>query len=169
MANIDVGDYDIANEGASNSGYTYITPANPANASGTIDTIKFKLAAEVSDKSIIIAIFEKVNGSTFTARDQETVTGISGSANDIITLTAPTDFTALNIVTGDYIGFYHSEGAPPARKSPNGEQYGIWYSASEETECTDKEFSFLATYDVSMYGETVEEAVTFIPQVIMIT
>lgn len=154
-ADIDVGVWDITNDEGAGNGYTYIVDGNPANDSGTIDTIKFKLGANVSSKTITVIIMEKVDTNDFTARDYETITGITGNSGDTITLSAPGDFTALNIVSGDYIGMWITDCTVARHNTPS---YGWWYLGSDEKECTSTTFSYSAASDLSMYGETVEAA-----------
>jgi len=103
MAAIDIGSEAENRSSTSTAGKTFICLDNPANESGTIDTIEIWIQTTSSDCEV--AIFSGSGGAgVYTARDSATLGAII--AGEKRTFTG----LSLNVVAGDYLGFYMSDG-----------------------------------------------------------
>lgn len=92
----------------SGSDRTRVDANNAANGTGTIDTVQVWAATEMT--GIEFAAFEKVGGDKFTTRGNTNGSNLTAPAGSCTTFTAPGDFTAFAIETGDFIGAYWTGG-----------------------------------------------------------
>jgi len=144
-ADIDVGSPAIDRDLTTGDGYTNILKANPVNATGTINHIEVYMA-DTAQHDITIASFEEVSANTFTARDNS---GVITTVPGLNTFNAPGDFTAFDISTGDYIGFY-CVGGCYVDKTNSGD--GAWYDFGDKTSCENEGFTWVADRTISLYA-----------------
>lgn len=137
MADIDVGAAAIHRGELPGANTTLILKENPANADGEITLVAIYVEYYLVDP--IVAIFEKVNGNTFTARSHQAIATLEDGYHEIA--------VSLQIKEGDYIG-YIADGW--VSQDAFGE--GLWYLAGDQTECVDAEFTFFADKTLSIYG-----------------
>lgn len=141
MAEIDIGVLVAEAQGqgwAATS--TRINEANPANLSGKITEVKIWALSEIAD--FVVAVFEKVNGDTFTARASQALGTIT--PGELITKEVD-----LEVEAGDYIGCYGSGGSMDGKAAGG---VGMWYKVGDQTGCSATEFTHAADFDISLYG-----------------
>jgi hypothetical protein len=90
------------------AGKTVIDLNNAAGASGTLDTLEIWAYTNISNCRI--GVFYLVSGTTYKCRSSTPNLG-TVTAGAKRTFTAPDDFTALSVETGDFIGVYGTAGA----------------------------------------------------------
>jgi len=97
---IDVGHTTTVGAGFSTA--TFVNQQNPANATGTIDTVKIYCERDMSD--VEVASFFVVSGDNLSTRDTYSI--------GVVTFGAERTFTglAIDFETNDYIGGYWSDG-----------------------------------------------------------
>jgi len=109
MALIDVGEGCIDRSATRSPAPTYVAMGNPANATGTIDTVSvwantnmggIEYASFVDEGSNVLSTNGDTNGSNLTA-----------TAGECTEHTSPGHFSAFNINSGEYIGVYWASGA----------------------------------------------------------
>lgn len=153
MAEIDIG---MSAESARGSGvvldfygtrYTYINEGNPANDSGTIDTVEIWMA--VAGTGVKVAPFEEVDTDTFTTRDEHTLGNVASGSKQ--TFSGIENF---NVATGDYLGIAGDSGTLDADLSGGA---GMWRATGSYIPCTSQSFTALSGYELSLCGtgETV--------------
>lgn len=104
---IDVGPTCSDRASGSNwSNKTLIMFANPANANGTIDSVCF--ATESENTGIEFGAFTDNGSLSFTCQSGHHCSGADLTANGVTDFSAPGDFTAFSIDSGEYIGVYGS-------------------------------------------------------------
>ncbi|MDD5081773.1 MAG: hypothetical protein PHU08_00225 [Dehalococcoidales bacterium] len=114
------------------STYTLISIENPANATGTIDTVEVFAAVNVSNGEV--AIFYVVSGNNLSTRDTHTIGNFSAGSK--VTVSGISDF---NVTSGDYIGIHGTAGSIERDSSGS----GYWRYSGDSIPCTD------LTHDVS--------------------
>lgn len=141
---IDIGAAAI-NRGATAGYYTLIATENPANDTGTIDSVGIYAYNNLSNCEV--ATFEEVDTNTFTTRDSETLGTVTAPTDD-----TPQTFSGLDmdVTAGDYLGMYYSSGEMEIDTSGS----GIWLvlDRADYIPCTSQEFYFLAGRTLSLYG-----------------
>jgi len=134
---IDVGGDLGVRAGGSYTNETTIVLDNPANASGTIDTINFQVREDVTN--IRFGIFYLVSGTDYKCR--------SSTPDQGAFLAGVRQITGLSlaIVTGDFIGTYttYSSGVNPIERDGTGFA-GTMYSSGEHIDVDDQ-----ATYGLN--------------------
>ncbi|MBA7584131.1 hypothetical protein ES708_26084 [subsurface metagenome] len=128
-------------------GWTIIMKGNPANASGTIDTVEIWANKELVGCKV--GIFYTTDGGTLKCRSSATLgTVVSGSKQTFNGLSLPVE-------TRDYIGMYYSAGS--MERSASGG--GYWRVAGDYCDVGDEiDYTYTADTDLSLYG-TGKEAV----------
>lgn len=121
---------------------TMITKTNPANATGIITSIEVWCDGIIEDFEV--AIFYKTNGNVFTTRDNHYIGHVDAGSKQ----TFPVN---LNVVEGDYIGFYGSEGTIEMDSTGG---LGYWFKPGDNIPCTGVTFTLSGntTYMHSVYG-----------------
>ncbi len=109
---------------ASSANYCYVYD-EAASEAGNITTIEV-YCANAGGGTIDIGVFSK-DGSSFT--DEHYAEGLTLELG-LNTYTAPTDFTALPIIIGEYIGFY-ANGSGTLDRDASAE-HGYWYLANDD-------------------------------------
>ena len=145
---IDVGADPIDRLAAATLGYTRVDKNNPANASGTLHTVK--VWAKMSITGLRVGTFYPTNDNTLKCRDSELI----GYVQNLAVRT----FTGLSIavVEGDYIGCYFATGTMEADAFGFA---GFWLVNGEYIDPGDEtEYDFYAGYAISLYGIGVESA-----------
>ncbi len=142
-ADIDVGADPIDRTTAAGSGFTRISKDNPANASGTLHTVKV-WAEEQDIIGLIVGTFYLTNGNTLKCRDSELVGDVVAGAERTFT------GLSINVQEGDYIGCYFTEGFIEYDTSGFA---GVWYISGEYIDPGDEEtYGFLDGDAFSLYG-----------------
>ena len=129
---------------------TCVAKANPANATGLITQVQI-----FSDSEL-----EGIEVASFSASGNDLTTRASVSLHDsdvgLTTYTAPTDFTAFEIQTGDYIGIHFSSGQISIDDTGVGGGSGVWFKAGDQIPCTSEGFSLATNYELSLYATGVQ-------------
>jgi len=134
---IDVGSSPIDRATYWGNNYTIILKENPANDSGKITQVEIFTNGVAT---VIAALFEKVNGDTFTARDSESLGSCPAGYSSHV--------TDLDVVAGDYIGFYILGSG--MKRDDFGD--GMWYLTGDHTSCVSQVFSSGSNRTFSTYG-----------------
>lgn len=155
---IDVGSACVVGDNGQSDGYTRIDKNNPANATGTIDSIciyaqnsmsGIEYAAFTDEGSNIFSTNGDTNGSALTATGgQQTYHTAAGN-----------DFTAFAIATGEYLGHYFTVG----RLEMDVSGIGQWYVVGDDIPASSVTFTFVATRSLSVYGTGTESGGAIAP------
>lgn len=122
--------------------YTLVGKENPANATGTIDTVEIWMDYA---GTVEAATFEEVSANTLTSRDTESLGLLTaGSKQTISSLT-------IDIVTGDYIG---CNGSGNIERDNSGT--GYWWYVGDAIPCTSQAFTSSILRTISIYGTGTE-------------
>jgi len=140
MSSIDVGPGAVDRASTISGGNTIIDLANPANASGTLDS--FEIWASSNLSSVKMGTFSG-SGSSYDDRDYESIGSVTSGSKQT--------FTGKNcdVVTGDYLGSYHSSGN--LRRATSGGS-GIYYKAADTFGGGANNYSALANNVISIYA-----------------
>lgn len=141
MAAIDIGSPAILRATDTVAGKTYILQENPANLSGTIDTIQ--VYAHLNCNGFEAATFYNISGTNFSTRDSEYIGAVTAGSTQT--------FSGLNmdVVAGDYIGFYcGSEG--DVYRTDSG--VGWWDDAGDQIPASNHTFFGCGNRTLSLYG-----------------
>ena len=159
MAEITVGGA-VLNRGLSKGAtITYATREEPATGTGTITTIE--IWAQQNMTGVIVAIFTEGEPEFLTARDHVHLGNVSVGEHSVsngnaITQDEDTNPISLDVVAGDFIGFYAETG----NIESDGSGYaGTLLESGNHTECVDREFNDQAGDGMSLrgIGTTAEE------------
>ena len=123
--------------------YTLIALDNPANGTGTIDTIE--IWAETQMEGTKAGTFNG-SGTDYTSRDVEVIGTVFVPSNQ-----TPQSFTGLDcdVTSGDYIGCYNISGY--IEKGSNG-LVGVYYKSGDQFGAGEQPYSLLADDIMSLYG-----------------
>ena len=138
---IDIGDTAINRADSWESGYTYVSKANPANANGTLTNLEIWAASNIT--GLIVATFS-ASGDVLTPRDQETIGSVTAGSKQTFTIN-------LNVQTGDYIGIYFASGS-----IEEGSGAGLWWKSGDQTNSGAQTFTLTADGTQSVYGTSQE-------------
>jgi len=145
---IDVGADPIERAISLEAGYTIIAKDNPANASGTLHTVKIWAVIDLS--GLIIGTFYPINGNTLKCRDSVFIGDVKSGAERTFT-----EF-AIPIEAGDYIGCFYSNGNISFDFTGFA---GLWSILGEHIGRGDEAtYDFFNGYAVSLYGIGIESA-----------
>lgn len=98
------------NDAGSSIWATNINYGCGASNDGDIHTITLMLNADETNVDATFGVFTYIATDSFACTAAEAMkTTITGSAGDTITLTAPTDFDTLAILTGQFLGMYSED------------------------------------------------------------
>jgi hypothetical protein len=139
MAAIDIGDEPTDRASNDPPGYTMVPKGNPANDTGTIDTVELWVN---QPGTFEVATFYVVAGTNLTTRASASLGALGGSYNIITGL-------SLAVQTGDYLG-YHSADGSLDRGATGG--LGTLYKAGDYIPCTNAAFTDTADYVTSLKG-----------------
>ncbi len=129
---------------------TYVTLDNPANATGTLDTIEIWANANLS--GCRVGTFYLVSGTTYHCRDSATIGAVTSGSKQ--TFVAPGDFTAFDVVTGDFIGMYFTLGQMEMSSSGGS---GYYIKAGEYIDPGDEaSYIIKSGRAISLYGTGTE-------------
>ncbi len=145
---IDVGALATLRSAVAPLNYTQLDNTNPANASGTIDTVQIYAEAPMVDVSE--GLFYLDSGTTYVCRDSDrTIGNVIGS---------PAEFTGLSIdvVTDDLIGVYWVSGSFLERDNTGGTSF---HSLGEHIDPSDSSSYTANTRIYSLYGTGTEGGV----------
>lgn len=148
---IDVGTEAI-NRGSTGSSDIYVTPLNPVNADGTINTIEIWLSTSATGVEVGMV---SMNGNDATTRDYFVWGNVASGSKQ--TASAPDDFTALSCITGDFIG-YSNDGTGVMERDYSGDN--LWYitsgTAISDLSSTTMSNTDPTDYTISLYGTGTE-------------
>lgn len=130
-----------------------IVKENPANASGTIDTVKIWAMSNMT--GCRVGTFYTANGNTLQCRDSAVIGDVTAGSEQIFTEDSEGAPLAIAVEAGDYIGYYYDTGM--SERDDFGD--GVWYF--EDGELIDPgdegDYGFLDNRTISL-GGTGEEA-----------
>jgi len=131
--------------------YTLITAANPANASGTLDTIEVYMVIGWAEDDLWGAVYS-ISGSTLTCRDSEELGATGSGSKDTFT------GLSINIETGDMIGGRGKTGSYGKIERDTFGGSGVYYLSGEYVDPDDyKDYDFFVdTQEISIYGTGTE-------------
>jgi len=154
---IDLGPASL-DRGSNVGGFSLVAKENPANDSGTIDTVTVYFSANSGNFDVATCTEDGSNNIT-TTRDDETTAGGYAAGEHAISV-------SLNVVTGDYAGCYVQNSGSLERDLSGAD--GYWYKSGDNIPCTAVAYSWATPRTISLYmtGET-PAAATFIPRVIV--
>ncbi|MBA7610511.1 hypothetical protein ES703_17719 [subsurface metagenome] len=142
VADIDVGGEPVDRDHYLTSGWTDIDKTNPANASGTLHSIKVRAYTNVT--GLIVGTFYRTNGNILKCRDSALIGDVEAGAERT--------FTGFSIAVeaGDYMGSHHTFGTIRA-DDVDGD--GEWSIEGEYIDPGDEAtYQFQAGCVVSIYG-----------------
>jgi len=123
-----------------------IEGSNPANADGTIDTVKVWMAYGTT--TFQACIQEHLGSNVFTTRDYEDIGSVTSGSEQTFT------GLSMDVVTGDYLGCDYQTGNIEADTSGG---TGIWWDFTGTTiPCTNETFQWAAGTQYSLYGMGTE-------------
>jgi hypothetical protein len=126
--------------------YTLVQKYNPANASGTIDTIQIFCSISLTTNTLV-ATFYIESGSNLSTRDYCNLGAVTQGS--VQTFTAPDDFTALDVETDDMIGITWDTNGQLDRNTSDAP--GYFYINTAQIPCSDVTFGSLNGWH-SLYG-----------------
>jgi len=121
---------------------TWVEESNPANETGTIDTIEIWAANDISDCEAATFIHEGSN--VFSTRDTELLGLVPAGSKQT--------FSGLDcdVTAGDYIGAGGASDGDIEADSTGGT--GIWFGSGDKIPCSSVTFTHYASYIMSLYG-----------------
>ncbi len=122
---IDVGAACI-DRGATSSPRTIVLKDNPANATGTINSV-CTWTSGVDMTGVEFAVFQDNGGNNLTCKGNTDGSNLTIAFGSAVTKTAPGDFTAFAVNAGEYAGIFYAAGFIEADSS-GGANY--WFSGS---------------------------------------
>ena len=151
MAAIDVGAAATDRAAAFASGYTLIGLDNPANETGTLNSIEVWAAVSMNGTNKV-ATFSR-DGAKFTPRDVVTIGSIADGSKQTFTEDASSNPIALSVESGDYLGIYFSSGN--IERDETGYS-GLYYKQFDQTAAGEQTYTLAAGDAISLYatGET---------------
>lgn len=156
-AAIDVGPGATTRSTAYSGGNTAVDKGNPANDTGTIDSVEIYAVTD-NMLNTEVALFYVVSGDNLSTRSNALLgTVVKGSKQTFTGLT-------LACTASDYLGVYWSSGSLYTGSSGGA---GVWRTfGTDKIPCTNEAFSALANYVISIYatGATTAGA-AFIPKI----
>jgi hypothetical protein len=146
---IDIGPGATDRAGYFDVDYTYVDKANPANATGNIDTFECWFTA--NSTGVECACFS-ASGDVLTTTDFETIGNVTGGSKQTFT------GLSMSVTLGDYLGIHWTivEGRGLEQDSSGGS--GMWYMAGDNIPCTSVTFGSIGSYVMSIYGTGTETA-----------
>jgi hypothetical protein len=130
-----------------NNTRTIVEKSNPANATGTITSVQIWAVLTMTNTEA--ATFYVVSGNNLSTRDTVAIGSVTSGSLQTFDISG----TPLDVVTGDYIGTYFSDGQIESTWSGG---TGIWYILGDYIPCTNQAFTYGNTYIVSLYGTGTE-------------
>lgn len=155
MAVINIGD-TAENLGSHEWSKTVVEGNFPADGTGTIDEIKLWCSTDLQDP--VVGLFT-ASGNNLTSQDYESLSGPIAD-DQVITLNAPGDFTALDVNQGEYLGIDFSGGA--MRVNLSGGSNGMWRYTGDFP-YSSQAFTFKSGYRVAIEGSGETTGGTLLP------
>lgn len=123
---------------------TIVAKGNPANATGTIDTVE--IWASLAMTLCEVATFFVVSGNNLSTRDSEAIGSVAaGSKQTFAGL-------SMSVTTGDYLGIYFATGRLETSITGDGD----WYKDGDNIPTTNTLFTAEASTEYSLYGTGTE-------------
>ncbi len=152
MTAITVGNAAIDRASRAPANYTHIDKVNPANGTGTIDTVAVYIYTAVS--SAKVGIFYVVSANNLTCRSYANLGALSVGLNTITGL-------SLAVQTGDYIGIYIAGGEMDRADSGGAN----WVKSGDNIPCTNLDFGTPGTRLYSLSGSGTTPATSSIKSI----
>ncbi|GAJ03758.1 unnamed protein product, partial [marine sediment metagenome] len=114
---IDIGSEAVEGNNGVGNNKTIISKINPANATGTITKIEIYPRNKMSN--VKVATFTEVSPGVFTTRDYEVIGTVTAGAKRTFVVN-------IDVVEGDFIGFYSSSGSIQSKTPFTGSVVKIW-------------------------------------------
>ncbi len=108
VSDIDVGAYPINRSTYYLSGVTLVNKENPANAVGTLHSVKVFAHSNIT--GLRVGTFYAINGNTLKCRDSVLIGDVEGGAERTFIEDSEGAPLAITVVEGDYIGCYFTGG-----------------------------------------------------------
>lgn len=142
VVDIDIGSPAISRFFSLLAGFTDIVKDNPANASGTINTVE--IYADVNMAGTRVGTFYTTDGNTLKCRDSAVIGNVAAGAKRTFS------GLSINVQTGDYIGTYYDTGR--IHNSLAGFD-GVWVQSGEHIDPGDETaYGFNAGWTLSLGG-----------------
>ena len=157
---IDIGDaatnrgnsFDLRSSGVS---YMAVETDNPANATGTLDTVQIYLAYKYGTLSQYVGTFS-ISGTTLTCRDSTNLGNVTAGSTQTFT------GKSISVVIGDYIGTTSKTGTYDQLSygyGTAGVGKGMWSCTGEYVDPSDSAtYSYTDRYLLSLYATGTEAA-----------
>ena len=152
---IDIGPGAIDRATDSNINDTHIDLANPANATGTIDTFEVWAAVTMTGTNKVGTFYG--SGTSYTNRDGETIGTVTAGAKRTFS------GLSIDVTTGDFAGIYHSIGQIERDASGGA---GFYYKNGDQFGTGTQTYALVTTQVLSIYG-TGSTAATYTKTVSM--
>lgn len=148
---IDVGSACIDRSTYQLGGFTVVAKENPANASGTIDHLCIWLSAFSSGNFDFASFADEGSNVLSTNGVAQGLTCAVGQNE----FNAPGDFTAFDINSGEYLGYYTQASDNRVEKTTSGS--GLWrYDGADQIPCSSVTFAVQADRACSIYATGTE-------------
>lgn len=145
---IDIGEAAIDRAGGASYNTTWINKGNPANDTGTIDSIEIYALNNLSGCKI--GIFYTTNGNTLKCRSVVTLGAITAGSKQTFTTDSESNAISLTVVTGDYIGIYFASGDIESAYVGGD---NLWYQTADHCVVDDSvAYSVHTGHLISLYG-----------------
>lgn len=151
MSEIDVGAGATDRTTTRFSGYTRISLANPANATGKITSVEIWAYSALS--GVKVATFSR-DGNDFTPRSVISLGAVDAGSKQVFTKDAGDNDISMDIEEGDFLGIYYSDGQLEGDISGGS---GGYSTVGDQTEAGEQSYTSYPGHEYSLYatGETV--------------
>ena len=156
MVDIDIGTGAVTTgEGGWPATWNVIAKGNPANATGTIDTIEIYSADDLTD--VKVGTFYG-SGTSYSNRDYVTIGSVTSGSKQTFTEDSGSNTISIEVVEGDLIGIYWSSGFIE-QETHSG--VGFYYKSGDQFGAGEQTYTFIDGREISVYGTGEEAAVGF--------
>lgn len=135
------------------NGFTRVAVNNPANATGTIDSVC--VWANSNMTGIEYASFIDEGGNVLSTNGDTNGSNLAAAAGQQTTHTAPGDFSAFAISSGEHIGIWWTGGALDrdiTASSP------AWLDGGDQVPCISSQFTYEENRELALYAVGAEVA-----------
>jgi len=129
--------------------YNRIDYINAASGTGNLTSIELFMAIAATD-DVYVATYYEVSSNRFTARDVVNL-GTIGTGYTEFTTDKSSNPISLSVETGDFIGIFSLSGSVDLDVSGGGFYY-YYVKDSNQTSCTNTEFTFTDNRQMSLYA-----------------
>ena len=154
---VDIGAEATERGALSSADKTLINKEHPATVAGEITSIDIWAQSDIT--GLRVGTFYLTNGNTLKCRDSEAIAGTIAEGSKV------NKEVTIAVEIGDYIGCFYT-GGEIFRDSAG--YAGLWDSAGEHIDPDDEDDYSFASGDCISLGGYIEEAITFVPTVMII-